>query len=129
LEQQGLAGPEWPQGLDVHVAGAWPPPPFPSGDKPLICILIEPVEADRRALLESLSWPYAILQAGDAGLREQVLAVVQHAWARKQSLGSDEAQRPPRWRWVCADCDDADCERHGFLGRLNGLDRRDADAA
>ncbi len=130
LHAIGLTGPAWPEGVSWVAASAWPSA-LPEGGQPLTCILIEPGEADWRRQLDRLGWPYAVLQAGDAALPAHIRAVVDHAWARAQAAAQDLAlgvagRRAPRWRWVCPDCDDAECERHGLLSRLG---RHDASAA
>lgn len=123
LQPIGMTDPGWPVGVSWVANSTWPAT-LPEGGQPLTCILIEPGDADWRHQLDRLAWPYAVLQAGDAALPAHILAVVTHAWARAQAaardlaLGLADHQRPPRWRWVCPDCDDAECERHGLLSKL-----------
>ena len=62
-----------------------------------------------RGFLQGAGWAYAVLPE-DAQMRRMLAeASVRHAWARQVA---PEATQRPKWRWVCADCDDADCERH-----------------
>lgn len=126
----------WPTDLQWQHASAWPFSPL--GDAPdsaalphpgarpgtqatpLIVLLIEPAPGTWRGELDRRSWPYAILQSDGASLIEQAEGVILHAWARASQTEAE--QRVPRWRWVCADCDDGDCERHWLLATRNDAD-------
>jgi hypothetical protein len=67
-----------------------------------------------RLALSEASWPHAVLHGDEAVQLEAALAVILHAWARWQR-GPEQA--PTRkWRWVCEDCDDGDCEQHWLPG-------------
>lgn len=69
----------------------------------------EPVDAlIRQALLRS-GQGFAVVQGQGAERTQHALSAVHHlieAPRRRQ------AEPAPRWRWVCADCDDGECERH-----------------
>jgi hypothetical protein len=73
-----------------------------------------PITLAWRQALAQLNWPHAVL-TGDT-LQQGLLAlqVVRHAMARAQRL--PEADQAPRWRWVCTDCDDGDCEQDWLPG-------------
>jgi hypothetical protein len=104
-------------GLPDHAAGRVVdvPPTLP-----LVTLLIEPASPHWRAELDRRSWPYAILQSDQGSLLDLAAAVILHAWAR--AAQSEEARGAPRWRWVCADCDDGDCERHWLAGARSETD-------
>jgi hypothetical protein len=113
---------DWPDGLVLRRAlPAGARLPDHAGDRvdvapavPLIALLIEPAPMHWRAELDRRAWPYAILQSDQDSLLDQAAAVILHAWAR--AAQSEEERGAPRWRWVCADCDDGDCERHWLAG-------------
>jgi len=89
LESALQAGPA-PR-LAILVTAAAPPGSVAAG-----------VEAQLRALLTTSRTPYAVVDA-DAG----------HARAQAALRAAlQPPAEPPRWRWVCADCDDAECESH-----------------
>ncbi|MEY4764886.1 MAG: hypothetical protein RI907_1559 [Pseudomonadota bacterium] len=86
------------------------------GAAPLATLLIEsPALGENacRAVLAAAGWPFAALSLADPAWPQQAEAVAAHALMRARQPA--EAKRA-RWRWVCEDCDDAECERHGWLG-------------
>lgn len=61
-----------------------------------------------RAAMDAAGDRYVVLPVSDLSAAvDMAVSAVVHAWARAQ-----QAPQSGRWRWVCADCDDADCERH-----------------
>lgn len=71
----------------------------------------EPVDTLIRQALARMEAPYAVVQGQGADRVEQALAMVQHVLDQPHRLAQAGSGRP-RWRWICADCDDGDCEQH-----------------
>lgn len=70
----------------------------------------EPVDALIRQALASAHLPFSVV-AGQGGHRlDQALLTVKQALSAAQRA-QDNAARP-KWRWVCEQCDDGDCEQH-----------------
>lgn len=67
----------------------------------------------RQALSEA-NWPHAVLHGDESAQQAAALAVVLHAWARRQRGPERGPMR--KWRWICEDCDDGDCEQHWLPG-------------
>lgn len=131
------AGVSWPQALglvdlgealasaacsEAQCLSAWRAQPH-SG-RWLVCVLLATspsgcAEAQAsthawRLALADAAWPHAVLHGDESAQREAALAVVLHAWARWQAGPAPEPVR--KWRWVCEDCDDGDCEQHWLPG-------------
>ncbi len=113
--------PQWPEALDLHGTER-ADVHARQFDLPWMVLLWDPVSPwmpDWRAQADGWRQQWAQQAVGFTALPADALAeavssgvaAVAHAWRR--------AQQPqaagPRWRWVCADCDDADCERHSWL--------------
>jgi hypothetical protein len=67
-----------------------------------------------REALAAAGWPHAVLHGDAVAQQAAALAVVLHAWARAQR--GPESGSARKWRWVCEDCDDGDCEQHWLPG-------------
>jgi hypothetical protein len=128
------ADPGWPDGLGLHglslpiavapeadsVIGLLRASAEPAG-APLSVLLLSPqaegawpVSLAWRQALAHLNWPHAVL-TGDARQQVQLaLQMVRHDLARARRRS--ETNHAPRWRWVCADCDDGECEQHWLPG-------------
>lgn len=124
-----VASAAWPAGVLLQGATTTPSQPLDAsmtvaslercvggGDLPLSILLSQPSGSEPavglpwREALTRLNWPYAVLTGDPSQQVKGALQVVQHAWVRARQ--APEAAKAPRWRWVCADCDDGDCEQH-----------------
>lgn len=73
----------------------------------------EPVDDIIRRVLHGAQLPYSVVSGqGPARLIHAL-----KAFDRAQAARSAEGLPSERWRWVCPDCDDGDCERHWLPGR------------
>lgn len=68
----------------------------------------EPVDNIIRRVLHGAQLPYSVV-SGQGPAR---LANALKAFDRAQAARPAEDPLDGRWRWVCPDCDDGDCERH-----------------
>jgi nicotinamide riboside kinase len=70
----------------------------------------EPVDDMIRLALHEANLPYSVVSgSGDARL-ENALKAFDRLTAERLA----DADPAARWRWACLDCDDGDCERHGW---------------
>lgn len=66
----------------------------------------QPVDDALRRALTGAALPYTVVYGHGAHRVSQALQAAQAA------MQPAPAPQDRRWRWVCADCDDGDCERH-----------------
>ncbi len=68
----------------------------------------EPVDNIIRRTLHGAQLPYSVVSGqGDARLAHAL-----KAFDRAMADREDDEGGSARWRWLCPDCDDGDCERH-----------------
>lgn len=73
-----------------------------------------PVDDLLRAALRRLDLPHATVAGQGEARLHAALGVIDHVLAEPERRARQAAE--PTWRWVCAGCDDGDCERHsGWL--------------
>lgn len=70
----------------------------------------EPVDTLVRQALARMQAAYAVVTGQGEARTALALSLIEHELERPRRL-AEQAQRP-RWRWVCADCDDGECEQH-----------------
>lgn len=68
----------------------------------------EPVDNIIRRVLHGAQLPYAVVSGLGAARLDNALKAFDRAMAERP----DDEGSSGRWRWVCPDCDDGDCERH-----------------
>lgn len=77
----------------------------------------EPVDDLIRHALHEGQLPYSVVSGQGAARLHHALS----AFDRLQAFhgGSASEAGAGRWRWVCPDCDDGDCERHWLPGQAS----------
>lgn len=77
----------------------------------------EPVDDMVRHALQRAQLPFSVVSGqGDKRLENAL-----RAYDATQSVLAPEETHAARWRWVCPDCDDGDCERHWLSRRAGPL--------
>ncbi len=72
----------------------------------------EPVDNIIRRILNEARLPYSVV----SGEGEMRLTNALKAFDRAMAERASDKGGMGRWRWVCPDCDDGDCERHWLPG-------------
>jgi len=70
----------------------------------------EPVDALVRAALWRMQAAHAVVTGQGEARVAQALALIVHELDGPRRAALQASQ--PRWRWVCPDCDDGECEQH-----------------
>lgn len=106
----------WPEALQAHrragltLLTALDLPWVPDGHQRDGAHVQPPVDALIRGALIRHGQSFTVVGGQGEARVQTALGAVQHwleAPARAEQLAGQ-----PRWRWVCEDCDDGDCERH-----------------
>lgn len=70
----------------------------------------EPVDTLVRQALGRMQAAYAVVTGQGEARTALALSLIEHELERPRRQAEQSLR--PRWRWVCADCDDGECEQH-----------------
>ncbi len=77
----------------------------------------EPVDDMIRRALHEDRQPYSVVSGRGTDRLRSALGAFDRLLDRRAASSSDAGTG--RWRWVCPDCDDGDCERHWLPGQAS----------